>query len=393
MDINVEIKSMADNLALIKANAEKSGVDAKEAVNMATEIKAKLEGMVFTTPDELKAFGKEMQDQFDALATKLPAGKEVESKSFDEVLQAKLADMFPDANSGQMSMSKLNKELSSKSSKLRIEMPEVKTMTLSGNLTGSPVATYSPRQAIFPSQKVNSRELIPTMQTDTGLYIFYREDTGETNAIAVQTEGSVKGENNYSLTEVKIVQQYLAGFSRFSKQMTNSLPFMTQTLPRLLQRDFFKKENANFYATVAAAASGSTTTSETDKVKKIIDFVANLEGANYSASFAIVSPADYAALVKSTYTNGYYPGAGSVEFVGGSLNINGCPTIKASFATSGKVMLIDADFLERVQVAGLAIELSYEDSDNFQKNLVTARVECQEEINLMLAPSAIYATL
>lgn len=392
MIIENEIKSMADNLAAIKANAEKSGVDAKAAVEMATEIKSKLEGMVFTTPDELKAFGKEMQDQFDALATKLPAGQEAQSKTFDEVLNAKLADMFP-AGNGEMSISKLNKELSSKSSKLRIEMPEVKTMTLSGNLTGSPIATYSPRQAIFPSQKVNFRELVPTMQTDTGLYIFYREDTGETNNIAVQTEGSVKGENNYSLTEVKIVQQYLAGFSRFSKQMTNSLPFMTQTLPRMLQRDFFKKENANFYATVAAAASGSTSTSATDKVEKLIDFVANTEAVNYNASFAIVSPTDYAALVKSTYSKGYYPGAGSVEFTGGSLNINGCPVIKAAFATAGKVMIIDADFLERVQVAGLAIELSYEDSDNFQKNLVTARIECQEEINLMLAPSAIYATL
>ena len=266
-------------------------------------------------------------------------------------------------------------------------------MTIGGNLTGDPVATYSSRQAIFPAQKVNFRDLIPTVQTDTGLYVFYKEDAGETNNIAVQTEGSVKGENSYSLAEVKIVQQYLAGFSRFSKQMTNSLPFMTQVLPRLLQRDFFKKENANFYATVAAAASGSTTTSETDKVKKLVDFIANTEAVNYSASYAIVSPTDYASLVKSTYSAGYYPGAGSVNFEGGSLNINGCPVIKAAFATAGKVMIIDQDFIERVQVAGLAIELSYEDSDNFQKNLVTARIECQEEINLMLAPSAIYATL
>jgi len=67
--------------------------------------------------------------------------------------------------------------------------------------------------------------------------------------------------------------------------------------------------------------------------------------------------------------------------------------VAASWATAGKVLIVDNTFLERVQVSGLAIELSYEDSDNFQRNLVTARVECQEEIVLMLANSAIYATL
>lgn len=388
-----EIKGMTATLEQIKANATKSGVDAAEAVKLANEVKSAIDAANFATVEDIKSFQKEMQGQFDKLATKTAAGQEVSSKSLDKALEEKLADMFPASGDGNFSVSKLHNELKSANGKVRIELPEVKTMTLSGNLTGDPIATYSPRQAILPSQKINFRDLVPTMQTDTGLYIFYREGLSETNNIAFQVEGSVKAENNYDLTEVKIVQQYLAGFSRFSKQMTNSLPFMTQTLPRMLTRDFFKKENASFYATTTGLASGSTTTSATDKVERLVDLVANTEAQNYNASYAIVSPTDYAALVKSTYSKGYYPGAGGVDFVGGSMNINGCPVIKASWATAGKVFIVDADFIERVQVAGLAIELSYEDSDNFQKNLVTARIECQEEINLMLAPSAIFANL
>ena len=33
------------------------------------------------------------------------------------------------------------------------------------------------------------------------------------------------------------------------------------------------------------------------------------------------------------------------------------------------------------------------DIDNFQKNLITARIECMEEINLMQPTAAIYASI
>jgi hypothetical protein len=41
----------------------------------------------------------------------------------------------------------------------------------------------------------------------------------------------------------------------------------------------------------------------------------------------------------------------------------------------------------------LNIELSYEERDNFVTNMVTARIECYEAINLMLPNSSIYATI
>jgi hypothetical protein len=71
----------------------------------------------------------------------------------------------------------------------------------------------------------------------------------------------------------------------------------------------------------------------------------------------------------------------------------GVPIIAASWATTGQALLMDNDYIERVQVKGLAIELSYENSDNFVRNLVTARVECQCEINLLLNASTALGTL
>lgn len=338
--------------------------------------------------DELKSSIKvtrdEMQNQIDGLYANQKKADKRTVKSLDEAIMEKLDGK----------MEEFEKSLKSSSGSYRIDLTDVKTMLLSNSLTGDPVATYAPNQAIFPSQKVNFRDLVPTVRSTTGLYVYYAEDAGETNNIGKQTEGNDKGENNYSLTETKIVTNYIAGFSTFSKQMSKSLPFISQTLPRLLQRDFFKKENALFFATVSGAATGSTTTSETNDLLQLIDYIGNQKAANYNSSYVLVSEAQMGKLLKATVTAGYYAGNGSVVVnPNGGMTIWGTPVLSASWVTNDKALVIDSDYIERVETESLAIEFSYENGTNFQKNLITARIECMEEINLMLSNSAIYASI
>ncbi len=112
------------------------------------------------------------------------------------------------------------------------------------------------------------------------------------------------------------------------------------------------------------------------------------------SSFALVSETQMARLLKATIAAGYYAGAGSVIVnPNGGITIWGVPVISASWVTDDKVLIFDSAYLERVEVEGLAIEFSYENGENFQKNLVTARIECYEDINLMLTTSAIFADL
>jgi hypothetical protein len=356
------INEMAENLKGFQANAE---AQIKEVSAQITVVK------------------DELQKQIDGqLAAQKKAAKR-EVKFMDEVILEKLDGKFDE----------MEKSLKN-SGKFRLDLSDVKTMTLSGNLTGDSVATYAPNPAIQPSQSLNFRDLIPTVRSETGLYVYYRENAGLTNNIAAQTEGSDKGENNYSLTEVKVVNDYLAGFSTFSKQMLKSLPFMTQTLPRMLQRDFFKAENAAFFSTVSAAATGSTTTAETNDLLQLVDYIGNQKAANFVPSYALVSQQQMGKLLKATIAAGYYAGAGSVIVnPNGGMTIWGVPVISASWVTNDKVLIFDSSYLERVEVEGLAIEFSYENGENFQKNLVTARIECYEDINLMLTTSAIYASI
>jgi len=348
-------------------------------------IKSDVAAQIDSVKTEITVVKDEMQKQLDGIMANQKKAEKREVKSLDQAILEKLDGK----------MSELEYSLKSMNGSYRIDLTDVKTMLLSNSLTGDPVATYANNQAIFPSQKVNFRDLVPTVKSTTGLYVFYAEDAGETNNIGKQTEGNDKGENNYALTETKVVTNYIAGFTTFSKQMAKSLPFISQTLPRLLQRDFFKKENALFFATVSGAATGSTTTAETNDLLQLIDYIGNQKAANYNASYVLVSESQMGKLLKATVTAGYYAASGSVVInpANGAMTIWGVPVVSASWVTNDKALVIDSDYIERVETESLALEFSYENGTNFQKNLITARIECMEEINLMQPTSAIYASV
>lgn len=369
-EIAEQLKAAIDTVdAKLKSIAE--GQSSAEAVSaMAADVAA------------LKADNAALIKGFDLLQTRVKSTKTTTEsvKSFAEAFNEGLEKNFDE-------IAKVKK-----GQPFTMSLKAVGNMLLSANLTGDGVASYSGRQAILPAQKVNFRDLIPTAVSPTGLYVQYQE-SGSEGALAKQTEGSSKGQIDYDFTEIKVVESYIAGFARFSKQMAKQLPYMQSTLPRLLMRDFYKKENGNFYATVTGALTPATPT-ETDDIKAIMDLIATQQAANFNASYALVNPLQMARLNKLLYTNGYYPGSGGVVSApNGAITIGGTPVISASWVTDDKVLIFDADYLERVETESVNIEFSMDDSDNFTKNLITARIECQEEINLMLATSAITADL
>jgi HK97 family phage major capsid protein len=371
-----EIKNLANDInTKFDANA-----------NALLSVKSELSTMVEKSIDSVKAEIKAVKDEMDKQAEEVSrksAAKIASTKSIGEQIAENL-----DSN-----MAIAEKELKSSGGSFTMNLKAVGNMLLSSNLTGDSVATYNQQQAILPSQKLNFRDLIPTVQSATGTFVTYKE-SGSEGAIASQTEGASKGQIDYDLTEVKTVNAYIAGFATFSKQMMRSLPFIEQTLTRMLIRDFFKAENASFFSTVSGAATGSTTVTATDDVEEIIQLIGNQKSANFNASYALVSPTQMARLIINTYNKGYYAGAGAVILNGaGGLTIFGTPVFEASWVTDDKVLIFDRDYLERVEVEGLNVTFSYENGTNFVQNLVTARIECYEAINLMLPTAAIYADL
>jgi hypothetical protein len=386
----MELKEqIQQELAAVKSALTSTLTEAMKAeVKTATDsINVKLAGL-----DNVDAETKELRKEFADLVKSFNdmqlAAKAANPPSkivtFGDAYGDAIKNVFSDAQK----MAELDHAIKNKG-KFVLDIKAVGNMTLSGNLTGDSVATYSQRQGLVPGQAVNFRDLIPTALSPTGLYVHYRE-TGSEGAIANQTEGAAKSQIDYDLTEVKTIQAYKAGFARFSKQMLKSLPFMESTLPRLLLRDFYKQENADFYAAVASGATGSTTTSKTVDVEQLVDYIANTRNANFNSSFVLVNHKDWVNLLLTKPSDYSVPGGVTVD-ASGNIRIVGVPVIPVSWATEDKAMIIDTDFIERVEGESLRVEFSFEDSDNFQRNLVTARIECFEALNLIRTDAHIYA--
>ena len=372
--ITDSVKSAADSVEKMKAANEAAIADVKGQV---AEVKAAV-----VTMDEAAKKNQAALDQL--IAEKAAKKVESKSKSFGEAYTETLAEAF------ESKQAEIKEFARNKNAKLTIDLKSVGTMTTSANLSGDGQATYNQRQGLVPAQKVNFRDLIPTAVSPTGLYVTYRE-TGSEGSIGIQTEGNLKSQIDYDLTEVKVVSDYIAGFARFSKQMMFQLPFLQNTLQRMLLRDFYKKENATFFSAVSSAATGSTTTSATVDAEQLVDWIANQLDANFDASFALVSYAQWADLLKTKPYDYSVPG-GVVIDPSGNIRIAGVPVIGASWVTNDKALIVDANYLERVETEGLRVEFSYEDSDNFERNLVTARVECFEDINIMRTDAMIYGS-
>ena len=368
------VKSAADSVEKMKAANEAAIADVKGQV---AEVKAAV-----VTMDEAAKKNQAALDQL--IAEKAAKKVESKSKSFGEAYNESIAEAF------ESKQAEIKEFQRNKNAKLTIDLKAVGTMTTSANLSGDGQATYNQRQGLVPAQKVNFRDLIPTAVSPTGLYVTYRE-TGSEGSIGIQTEGNLKSQIDYDLTEVKVVSDYIAGFARFSKQMMFQLPFLQNTLQRMLLRDFYKKENSTFFSAVSSAATGSTTSSATVDAEQLVDWIANQLDANFDASFALVSYAQWAALLKTKPMDYSVPG-GVVIDPSGNIRIAGVPVIGASWVTNAKALIVDANYLERVETEGLRVEFSYEDSDNFERNLVTARVECFEDINIMRTDALIYGS-
>jgi len=345
------IKAQVDTKATEQTAEVKGLIDALE-----TKMKSEKDADILALKADLTA----IQAHADKLDLKLQEkGTETETKSYDAILQAELKDNFD-------SVSKVTKGRSA-----RIETKVVGNMTIATNLTGSAVATVQDGVSIVPSQKINFSDLVPTVNSATGIYVIYRE-TGAEGSISTQTEGSSKSQKDYDLTAVTFNAAYLSGFTRYSKQMAQDLPFLQSFLPTALRRDYFKAENLQFYTALAAAATASTTAKTVD-VEQLVDDMGSLEAIDYDVTGIVLNPKDWANIAITKPNDYSLPGI--VTFVNGRLAINGVPVYKASWMPVDKYLMGDWSYAKKIAVDGLAVEFFEQDADNVTKNLITARIE------------------
>lgn len=264
----------------------------------------------------------------------------------------------------------------SKGKGLEMELKVVGNMTTAANLTGEAMATYQPDAVIKPGNLTNFRDIVGTFPSGTGVYVQYRETTSE-GGISYTSAGGVKSQVDYDFARIVYSAVYISGFARIAKEMLQDLPFMQTVLPRLLLRDFYKRENATFYGDWKASATGGTASSGTNNIEKIINQIGFQEDQDFEVNSIILKPSVVTG-IQNTKPNDYgLPGAVFIS-PNGQLTINGINVYKASWADATHINLMDASQARIGVVDGLRVEFFEQDSDNVQRNLITVRVEARE---------------
>ncbi|CAB5217878.1 major_cap_HK97, phage major capsid protein, HK97 family [uncultured Caudovirales phage] len=260
------------------------------------------------------------------------------------------------------------------------------TMTESANLTGSIPREYANQVYSFPQRKVHVRTLLPIGSISQGLFTFPKE-TGETGTVGVQTEGSAKNFVDMSLTMTDAPARYIAGYLQISRQMLEDIPAMTSFLQaRLLERYLIAEDaqllngtgsgvNLTGLTVAATAASGSSTVD----VEQLVDACAQVASADYNATGILVNPLDWAAILKTKTASGPYSVPGSIVIDNnGQINIAGIPVYQSTAIAVDKFLVGDWNMGAQImQHTGIGVQFSEFDADNFQKNLITVRVEAR----------------
>jgi len=348
---------------------EQKAAELKEAINANVEAKITEKAM-------------EINARLDEVEQKLQKSTEqkMEEKSFKSTFSEMIAKNFESIREVSLG------------NKVALSLKQAGVMTTTANLTGDAVRTYQPGVAMVPTRKINFRDLIPAVNSATGIYTLYRE-TGSAGSIGVQANfGDPKNLVDYDLTAVTFTARYIAGYARVDKSMLQDLPFLQSALPDMLLRDFYKAEDSNFYTVLSGAATGSTTTTATVDAEQIIDYIANLESNDFSVNGIVVNPKQWARLLQTKPADYSVPGGFTIT-AGGEIAIAGIPVFKSSFVADDKVLLGDWNMAKRVVVDDLKVEFFEQDSDNVQRNLVTVRIEAREVLAIDRPDAFVFADL
>jgi len=269
-----------------------------------------------------------------------------------------------------------------------------KSGTISGISPSTPVfGVWGPASPV-----ARLRDFIPTLPVTTGVAEFVQEQSFTGNsAIAPETTLKAAADSTFALVLQKV--SVVATTIRLSLQTFSDAPALQLWLDRRLTSDVLLAEEKIFIngdtpnsvqgllqvAPTFTVASPPTSDNPADIVARALG---QLMGLGYRPDFVLLNPADFTALQLLKDTVGGYvflPSGNSAPDDNGvwegSPNLWGVPCVISVAMPSGL-------FLTGSLAAGailfdreiLNIQISYEDQDNFVKNLVTMRAELRSAL-------------
>jgi HK97 family phage major capsid protein len=308
---------------------------------------------------------------------------DVRAKNVETVSESDLHKVFSE-NAGQFkSLERVSKGGFSLNTKA------VGTMTLPVNIGSdwaSKIAGLSNTILTDPLRTIHLRDLMRTSVIEqNGVFKFAKKSGGE-GAVGIQTEGSSKSQIDYDFTISEVTPKTIAVFSRISKQMLSRLSWLQNFVSTQMVTDLqnFEDdqlmdiagtsdfsglwENATTYVPSGSVVAGS------NRWDKLANAVAQLRAARFTPNAILVNPIDQMELLINKESGAGYSFPALIA--SGNLSVAGVPVIATDIMPVNSFMVADlAKGAELLFEDNINTEFSYEDADNFTKNLVTVRVE------------------
>lgn len=251
-----------------------------------------------------------------------------------------------------------------------------------------------------PRLPLGVRSLIPQGRTSAGAVEYVREDSFTNNAAPV-TEGTLKPQSEKVISLQTAVIRTLAHFFVVTTQALDDLPFLSSLISQNGIYGIQKVEDGQLLngtnvapqldGLMRNAVAAPAPVDQGDIAANLIDALGvaafDLAAKGYAADGFVVNPADWGtvALIKNSLGN--YIFANPMDY-SPSLRMWGMRGVMSTNMTAGDFLagsfqghslLVDR---EDVNVA-----ISYEDADNFRKNMATVRIEERLAL-LVLDPAA-----
>ena len=180
-------------------------------------------------------------------------------------------------------------------------------------------------------------------------------------------------------------------FVRVAKQMLQDLPFLQSFIANELIEDYRRTESDQFIQQLEGSATGSASTGASVYAEKIVDWIGNLLANDYEPTAIVTTAANWVSLLKTKPNDYSIPGGVAIDDRG-NITVCGVPVLVSNNITTGKTLIGDFTKAAIIQAEGLSVNFYEQDSDNVQRNLVTAKVEARVALAVLRPDAFVYAS-
>lgn len=389
----VKIKQLADDLNKTIKGLEQKIVEQGDARDLIKGLEGQFD-LLKDNPDKIKNLTERVEEVVVKM-NRPDFGKQPQ----DPTLKKELTDALEGKLKGQ--------SFSAKGDNVKIHLAKSQDgiTKAAGNITGANLTDaisgdptsanpqYRQNVLLGPQRKVHIRSIITMSPMSTDL-IKYPQHVSSDGDFEIQVNQGDKKAMLEEVFEMMSAEAFtIAGLYRVSKQALADIPWLAGAILSKGMERFLKKEDQKFLYGLGGnndikgikASSPEFTGEMPNYYEALLNAITDLQDADYDPTGALMRPKNYAELLKYKTDTGEYNFP--MLFLPNQqypMSIAGVPLQMSTAVALNDAFVGDwgSENIRGLVREGLTIDFAYEDEDNFQRNLVTIRLEAREGLEI-----------